>query len=177
MTHVERDVVTRALATAADWELEGVCGESFLSLNARLMRAYMEKYGVAAERFAPFAITAHHNALTNPNALLHKPLDLETYLASRIVTDPIRLFDVSPVCNGASRRHPRGAARRRGAAARQQGAHRRLGARDGAACARAARRSARPHGRHALDAPGDEASRRRATTTSIFSSCTTPTRS
>jgi acetyl-CoA C-acetyltransferase len=102
MTHVERDAVTRALATAADWELEGVCGESFLSLNATLMRAYMDKYGVAAERFAPFAITAHQNALTNPNALLHKPLDLETYLSSRVVTDPIRLFDVSPVCNGAS---------------------------------------------------------------------------
>ena len=102
MTHVERDAVTRALATAADWELEGVCGESFLSLNATLMRAYMDKYGVAAERFAPFAITAHQNALTNPNALLHKSLDLETYSSSRIVTDPIRLFDVSPVCNGAS---------------------------------------------------------------------------
>ena len=102
MTHVERDAITRALATAADWELEGVCGESFLSLNATLMRAYMDKYGVAAERFAPFAITAHQNALTNPNALLHKALDLETYLSSRVVTDPIRLFDVSPVCNGAS---------------------------------------------------------------------------
>ena len=102
MTHVDRDVATRALATAADWELEGVCGESFLSLNATLMRAYMAKHGVAAERFAPFAITAHRNALTNPNALLKKPLDLSTYLESRIVSDPIRLFDVSPVCNGAS---------------------------------------------------------------------------
>ena len=88
MTHVERDAVTRALATAADWELEGVCGESFLSLNATLMRAYMDKYGVAAERFAPFAITAHQNALTNPNALLHKALDLETY--SSRASSPIR---------------------------------------------------------------------------------------
>jgi acetyl-CoA C-acetyltransferase len=102
MTHVDRDAVTRALASAADWELEGVCGESFLSLNATLMRAYMDKYGVTAERFAPFAITAHQNALTNPNALLRKPLDLATYMSSRIVMDPIRLFDVSPVCNGAS---------------------------------------------------------------------------
>jgi acetyl-CoA C-acetyltransferase len=102
MTHVERDTVTRALATAADWELEGVCGESFLSLNAGLMRAYMDKYGIGAERFAPFAIAAHRNALTNPNALLHKSLDVDTYLASRLVSDPIRLFDVSPICNGAA---------------------------------------------------------------------------
>jgi acetyl-CoA C-acetyltransferase len=102
MTHVDRDAVTRALATAADFELEGVCGESFLSLNATLMRAYMDRYGIAAERFAPFAITAHRNALTNANALLHKPIDLDTYLSSRVITDPIRLFDVSPVCNGAA---------------------------------------------------------------------------
>ena len=102
MTHVGRDAVTSALATAADWELEGVCGETFLSLNATLMRVYMDKYGVGAGRFAPFAITAHANALTNPNALLHKALDLDTYLQARVVSDPIRLFDVSPVCNGAS---------------------------------------------------------------------------
>lgn len=102
MTHVERGVVTRALATAADWELEGVCGESFLSLNASLMRAYMQRHGVTAERFAPFAITAHRNALTNPKALLHKALDLETYRTARVVAEPIRLFDVSPICNGAA---------------------------------------------------------------------------
>jgi acetyl-CoA C-acetyltransferase len=102
MTHVDRDSVTRALATAADWELEGICGESFLSLNATLMRTYMQKHGVGCERFAPFSITAHRNALTNPKALFHKPLDLETYLASRIVTGPIRLYDVSPICNGAA---------------------------------------------------------------------------
>jgi len=102
MTHVERDTVTRALATAADWELEGSSGESFLSLNALLMRTYMDKYGIAAERFAPFAINAHRNALANPNALLHKSLDLDTYRASRLVADPIRLFDVSPICNGAA---------------------------------------------------------------------------
>jgi acetyl-CoA C-acetyltransferase len=66
------------------------------------MRAYMEKYGVAPERFAPFAINAHRNALTNPAALLHKRVDLPTYCAARMVFDPIRLFDVSPVCNGAA---------------------------------------------------------------------------
>lgn len=102
MTHVDHDTVTRALATAADAELEGSQGESFLSLNARLMRAYVDRYGVDAERFAPFAIVAHRNAMENPNALLHKPIDREGYLASRVIVDPIRLFDASPVCNGAA---------------------------------------------------------------------------
>lgn len=102
MTHVDHDTVTRALATAADSELEGDGAESFLSLNAKLMRTYMDKYDVRAEDFAPFAITAHKNALTNPNALLHKDVDLRAYLDSRMIVDPVRLFDASPICDGAA---------------------------------------------------------------------------
>src|SRR5690606_8619219 len=41
-------------------------------------------------------------ALGNPSALFHKPVDLESYMASRIVIDPIRVLDSSPVCNGAA---------------------------------------------------------------------------
>jgi acetyl-CoA C-acetyltransferase len=102
MTHVPREAATRALATAADWESEGAKGESFLTLSAKLMSAYMARYDVAPEMFAPFAETAHTNALGNRNALLHKSLDTGTYLDSRVIVGPIRLFDCSPVCNGAA---------------------------------------------------------------------------
>jgi acetyl-CoA C-acetyltransferase len=102
MSHVDRDTVTRALATAADQELEGADGESFLSLNAQLMSAYMSRYGARAEDFAPFAVTAHRNAVTNPNALLRKEIDVDGYLASRVVASPVRLFDASPICDGSA---------------------------------------------------------------------------
>ena len=102
MTHVDRDTVTRALASAADQELEGADGESFLSLNAQLMRSYMSRYGARAEDFAPFAVTAHRNAVTNPNALLRKEIDVDGYLASRVVAPPVRLFDASPICDGSA---------------------------------------------------------------------------
>jgi len=102
MTHVDRETVTRALATAADQELEAAADESFLSLNAQLMRAYMTKYRARPEDFAPFAVTAHHNAATNPNALLRKKIDLDGYLASRVVSDPVRVFDASPICDGSA---------------------------------------------------------------------------
>ena len=102
MANAPNETVTRALATATDWQLEGSRGESFISLNAALMRAYMERHGVSAEAFAPFAINAHRNALANPNALLRKDVDLQRYLDSRVVAAPLRLFDVSPICNGAA---------------------------------------------------------------------------
>lgn len=102
MTHVERDRTIRGLATASDWQTEGGVGETFLTLNARLMQMYMERYGVAAENFAPFAMNAHENALHNPNALLHKPVTRETYENAKLIAPPVRLFDASPICDGAA---------------------------------------------------------------------------
>ena len=76
MTHASREAVTQGLSTAADWELEGSQGESFISLNAVLMARYMQKHSWQSADFAAFSITAHNNAINNPNALLQKPLDL-----------------------------------------------------------------------------------------------------
>ena len=102
MTQAPREDITLALATAADWELEGVRGESFISLNARLMALYMDQYGTRPEQFAPFAIAAHDNALRNPNALLKKPIDLDKYLESRVLVPPVRIMDAPPTCDGAA---------------------------------------------------------------------------
>jgi acetyl-CoA C-acetyltransferase len=102
MTHAPKETTTASLATAADWELEGCVGESFLSLNAALMSAYMDTWGVGARDFAHFAINAHRNALGNPNALLRKPVDMEAYLASRLVAAPVKLLDAPPICDGSA---------------------------------------------------------------------------
>lgn len=102
MTHAPKDVTTRALATASDHLTEGSKGATFVSLNARLMQAYMEKYKVDNSVFAPFAINAHHNAFRNPNALFHKEIDEKVYKEARHVEGPLHLFDISPICDGAA---------------------------------------------------------------------------
>jgi acetyl-CoA C-acetyltransferase len=102
MTHRDRDTVTAALAMAADWELEGSHGESFISLNARLMQLYFDTYAKTPEDFAAFAVTAHANAMHNPSAVFHKQIGVADYLQSRVLIDPVRLYDVSPTCNGSA---------------------------------------------------------------------------
>ncbi len=102
LTHVDRPEATRALAMATDWELEGSKGESFISINAALMQAYVDRFAPDANAFAPFSITAHLNALDNEYALLHKHVDIESYNESRLVHAPLRLFDISPICDGAA---------------------------------------------------------------------------
>ena len=102
MTQAPLEDTTAALATAADWELEGVNGESFVSLNARLMKRYMQTYNVTSQDFGHFAITAHDNGFTNPHGFLHKKIDMETYLHSRMLVDPVKLLDAPPICDGAA---------------------------------------------------------------------------
>ncbi|MDB4987699.1 MAG: acetyl-CoA acetyltransferase [Myxococcaceae bacterium] len=102
MTHAEKSRTTRALATASDWEKEGGLGATFVSLNGRLMQAYMDTHKVDNSVFAPFAINAHRNANRNPNALFHKEINEQIYMDSRQVEGPLKLFDISPICDGSA---------------------------------------------------------------------------
>jgi acetyl-CoA C-acetyltransferase len=64
---------------------------------------YMEKYGVAVDDFNNFSLNAHLNARTNPNALFKdKAVTNEMISTSRVVVPPLRLYDASPVCDGAA---------------------------------------------------------------------------
>jgi acetyl-CoA C-acetyltransferase len=102
LAHADKSDATRALATAADYELESSRNETFVSLNATLMRLYLERYGLEADQLADFAITAHANAMSNPNAVFHKAISKDDYCAARTVIEPLRLYDVSPICDGAA---------------------------------------------------------------------------
>lgn len=94
---------TAALAKALDAESETPTGATLLGMNARLMRMYMDRYKVPVEVFNGFSLNAHANARTNPNALF-KDLEVtnEMINSSRVVDPPLRLFDASPVCDGAA---------------------------------------------------------------------------
>ena len=82
-----------SLATASHWPTEGGKGATFVSLNGGLMQAYMDRYGVAHDDFAPFALTAHANAQTSPHAVFkNKPLDLATYAAADTIDGPVQVW-------------------------------------------------------------------------------------
>ena len=102
MTDHFSDGVSAALATAADADYEAGHGVSFVALNALLMRRYMYEYGVDKERFAPFSLNSHGNAMANPNAMFRSPIDLDDYMASPLVADPIGILDSAPICDGAA---------------------------------------------------------------------------
>ena len=103
MTHTSVPHATKSLATASHWEHEGSKGETFVSLNGHLMKKYLQKYkDVSREAFSTFPIIAHKNALSSEHAAFHKLINIDKYNNSRVVTDPIRVLDASPMCDGAA---------------------------------------------------------------------------
>ena len=68
---------------------------------ALLTRHYMRETGATREDFGKLCVAQRANALLNPNALMKKPLTLEQYLDSRVIADPIHLFDCVMPCAGA----------------------------------------------------------------------------
>lgn len=102
MTETNFKETTAALTGAADADYEVVHGVTFVSLNALIMRRYMHEYGYERQDFAPFALNAHANGAKNPNAMFRQPISKKVYDNGRIVSDPISLFDASPIGDGAA---------------------------------------------------------------------------
>ncbi|QDA31993.1 thiolase domain-containing protein [Thermococcus indicus] len=102
MTDAWPSDATRYLAYAADAEWELFHGASFVALNALIMRYYMKAYGYTEEDLALFAVNAHANGARNPYAMFKRPIKVETVLKSPYVADPLKLFDASPVSDGAA---------------------------------------------------------------------------
>jgi acetyl-CoA C-acetyltransferase len=103
----DTESATPVLARALDQASEA--GQTMVSINAHVMRSYMAARRAAGvseqelrEGFAHFSVNAHANGAKNPDAFLRKPLTLEDAMTARLVDDPLRLSDCSPVCDGAA---------------------------------------------------------------------------
>ncbi len=91
-------VITNAMF---DPVYERMLGLDAINSSALQMRRYMSKYGVTEEQCARVSVKNHKNARNNPYA--HLPLDItvEDVLRSRMLADPIKLLDASPMSDGA----------------------------------------------------------------------------
>lgn len=80
---------------------ERMLGLDAISSSALQMRQYMSKYGVTEEQCARVSVKNHRNARNNPYAHLPLEISVEDVLRSRVLADPIKLLDASPVSDGA----------------------------------------------------------------------------
>jgi acetyl-CoA C-acetyltransferase len=102
MTDVGTGVSVDTLAGAADREWEGFAGATFPGLYAMIANDYMHRYALTREQLAQVAVKNHENGAKNPIAQFRQQITLDTVLNSSLVADPLRLFDCSPITDGAA---------------------------------------------------------------------------
>jgi acetyl-CoA acetyltransferase len=67
-----------------------------------MAQRHMADYGTKPEHFAQVSVKSHRNAVHNPNAQYRIAITLEEVLHSRMVCDPITLYQCCPTSDGAS---------------------------------------------------------------------------
>ena len=82
-----------------DWEIPyGTMGPN--SKIAMVMRRHMHQYGTTLDHLGKIAVAGRYHATLNPLAYLREPMTIDDYKNSRLVADPVRLFDCVMPANG-----------------------------------------------------------------------------
>jgi len=102
MTSVETPRVTEVLASGGDMETEMRTGLTFPGAFAITMRRHMYEYGTTREQIGLVSVKNHQNSIKNPKSQFRKAVSLEEVLESRLICDPIRLYDCPPISDGAA---------------------------------------------------------------------------
>jgi len=102
MRDVEPDDITRVLTLAESSEYTQFVGASFAALNGMLARHYMEQLDVTRDELSSLPVLDHANAVSAEHAQFRKAITPEAVARSGMVADPLRLFDCSPVGDGAA---------------------------------------------------------------------------
>lgn len=104
MTGLDTAGVTRALAGGSYQREES--GVSFPEIFARYARAYRDVHGDPSEGMARISVKNHTNALRNPLAQMHRPIDLDFAMTvsdrNPMIADPLKLSDCSLISDGAA---------------------------------------------------------------------------
>jgi len=94
--------VDAATAMAADADHEAVQGLTPAAQAGLLMRRYLHEVGAPDDALAGFSLTAHANAVHSAHAFLRRAISLEDYRSAPRDSDPLNVYDVAPLADGAA---------------------------------------------------------------------------
>jgi acetyl-CoA acetyltransferase len=69
---------------------------------AQVARRRMYEFGLTREQLAQIALNGRRNAARNPAAIFREPMTMEDYLAARMISTPLCLFDCDVPCDGST---------------------------------------------------------------------------
>jgi acetyl-CoA acetyltransferase len=62
----------------------------------------MHEFGLTREQLGQIALNGRRNAVLNPKAIYTEPMTMDDYLAARMITTPLCLFDCDAPCDGST---------------------------------------------------------------------------
>ena len=103
MTEVDTPTMMELIGRAGSylWEFHNF-GITFPAYYAMYASAHMAEYGTTEEDLALVAVKNHRYGALNPKARFQKETDLDEVLSSFLVSWPLKLYDCSPICDGAA---------------------------------------------------------------------------
>ncbi len=103
MKHASTSDVTQAINAAMDNDSnEKQAGLTFPGFFGVLANRYFYETGASKKHLAMVALKNREHALTNPLAQFQKPATFDQIMESRLITNPLGLFDCSPMTDGAA---------------------------------------------------------------------------
>ena len=102
MTELGTTEVSTALGGAGDQEWELFLGATFPGLYALMAKRHMHEFGTTEEMMASVAVKNHKHGSKNKYAQFQKEITMETVMNSKMVADPLKVFDCSPISDGAA---------------------------------------------------------------------------
>lgn len=94
--------VTEGLASGMDQESEARTGLTFPGFFGLIARRHMHEFGTTTRQMAMVSVKNHKNSAVNPRARFRNPVTLEAVMNSRLISDPLRLYDCCPISDGAA---------------------------------------------------------------------------
>jgi len=83
------------------WDFQGPFGVMGATAQfAQVLSRYQHEYSVTPEQLGKVAVTNRYHASLHSGAIYRTPFTLEDYLNSRMLSDPLRLYDCVPIVNG-----------------------------------------------------------------------------
>lgn len=75
---------------------------SAVNLMALYAQRHFHEYGTTPEQLAQIALTCRANAQLNPKAVYRTPMTMDDYMASRMISTPLRMFDCDVFCDAST---------------------------------------------------------------------------
>ena len=102
MSSAPTPAVTAALGCYADFERDRRSGLTFPGFYGLVARRHQHQYGTTRDQLSAVTVKNHIHGGPNPRAYLREQVTAEEVATSRLICDPLRLYDCSPISDGAA---------------------------------------------------------------------------